>query len=204
MNNIILKGIIKNISFSHKINDTAYNKADIIVKRKDGKEDIITICYKDIAIKYNEDQEISLTGNVRSYSKKLEDKNKVSVYVFTHGDQPIGEIDSFNDVEIDGRICKIDQIRKTKDGKDNIHFILANNIFVEAKDQKINSYIPIVVWGEDAVNASKLNIGDKVIIKGELHSRYYKKYQEDGNFEIRVAHEVSAKSIEITKDEKSI
>lgn len=203
MNNIILKGIIKNISFSHKINDTVYNKADIIVKRKDGKEDIITICYKDIAVKYDEDQEISLTGNVRSYSKKLEDRNKVSVYVFTHGDSPIGEISSFNDVEIDGRICKIDKLRKTKDGKDNLHFILANNIFVEAKDQKINSYIPIVVWGEDAFNVEKLSVGDKIIVKGELHSRYYKKYQEDGSFEIRVAHEVSAKKIEV-EDGKSI
>ena len=200
MNKIILKGIIKNISFSHKINDTVYNKADIIVKRKDGKEDIITICYKDIAVKYNEDQEISLTGNVRSYSKKLEDRNKVSVYVFTHGDSPIGEIETFNSVEIDGRICKLDKVRKTKDGKNNLHFILANNIFVEAKDQKINSYIPIVVWGEDAFDVEKLSVGDKITIKGELHSRYYKKYQDDGNFEIRVAHEVSAKTVKIEDD----
>ena len=34
MNQVTLKGIIKNISFSHRINDTVYNKADIIVKRK--------------------------------------------------------------------------------------------------------------------------------------------------------------------------
>lgn len=203
MNKIILKGIVKNLSFSHKINETVYNKADIVVKRKDGTEDILTICYKDISCKYSEDEQVSLTGNVRSYSKKLNDKNKVSVYVFTHGDQPTGEIESNNNVEIDGRICKLDEIRTTKDGKSNLHFILANNIFVETKDQKINSYIPIVVWGEDAKRISELSVGDQITVKGELHSRYYKKYKEDGNFDIRVAHEISAKTVKF-KDDKGV
>ena len=36
MNNIILKGVIRNIEYSHTINETEYDKADLIVKRDDG------------------------------------------------------------------------------------------------------------------------------------------------------------------------
>ena len=46
MNKIILKGIIKNIQPSHTIKDIEYNKADIIVNRNDGKEDILSLKFK--------------------------------------------------------------------------------------------------------------------------------------------------------------
>ena len=41
MNNIILKGVIRNIEYSHTINETEYDKADLIVKRDEGSEDVI-------------------------------------------------------------------------------------------------------------------------------------------------------------------
>ena len=203
MNKITLRGVIRNIASSHKINDVEYNKADIIVKRKDGKEDIITVCYKKLSCKYTEDETVSLVGNIRSYSKKLEDKNKVSVYVFTYGDIPSGELESFNKVELDGRVCKIDKLRKVSDGNYNLHLILANNIIIEKADKKINSYIPVVLWGKQAKDFANLQVGDQLTIEGELHSRYYKKYLENNDFEMRVAHEVVANEIEL-KDEKDI
>lgn len=204
MNKITLRGVIRNIANSHKINDIEYNKADIVVKRKDGKEDVITICYKKLSCKYKEDETISLVGNIRSYSKKIEDdKNKVSVYVFTYGDLPSGELDKFNIVELDGRVCKIDRLRKVSDGNYNLHLILANNIIIEKSDKKINSYIPVVLWGKQAQDFSNLKVGDQITIEGELHSRYYKKYFDNDEFEVRVAHEVVANEIKL-KDEKDI
>ena len=196
MNTVILRGTIKNISPSHKINDVEYNKADIVVQRKDGKEDVITICYKKLSCRYKEDDIVTLSGNVRSYSKKVEDKNKVSVYVFTYGDVPSGELESFNSVEIDGRVCKIDKLRKVSDGNYNLHLTLANNIIIEKADKKINSYIPVVIWGKQALEFENLSVGDKIKVIGELHSRYYKKYTDNEEFEIRVAHEVVANEIE--------
>ena len=84
MNKIILKGLITNIKPSHKIKDIEYDQADLIVPRKDGKEDIIALKFKKFSNRYSSDTSVELTGNVRSYSQKLDSgKNKVSLYVFT-------------------------------------------------------------------------------------------------------------------------
>ena len=145
---------------------------------------------------YKDNQEISILGNVRSYSKQLENgKNKVELYIFTYFDN--GELDEndqeiLNEFIIDGRICKIDELRSTKDGKSNIHFVIANNLIIEDSNQKLNSYLPCIAWGKLAKQISQMHVNDKITITGELHSREYKKIidPETGEFEFRVAHEL--------------
>lgn len=190
MNIVQLRGILKNIRYSHTIKDVEYNKADLIAKRKDGKEDILTVEFKKFSNPYKEDQEVELSGNVRSFSKRDENgKNKVQIYVFTYFDKPVSEDECTNSVLIDGTICKIEELRRTNSGKSNIHFILANNIEKEGT-VKLNSYIPCVAWGTTAKELAKRVVGDKVSFRGELHSREYKKTLDNGDIEIRVAHEV--------------
>ena len=115
MNKINVKGLIRNIQPSHVIKDIEYNKADLIVTRKDGKEDVLNLRFKKFSNPYKDNQEISILGNVRSYSKQLENgKNKVELYIFTYFDN--GELDEndqeiINEFIIDGRICKIEVIR---------------------------------------------------------------------------------------------
>lgn len=197
MNNIKLKGVLTNIEYSHVIQDIEFNKAKLIVRREDGKEDILNIRFKKFSNPYQENQEVTLTGNVRSYSSKLDDgKNKVELYIFTYFDQPeLNEQDQeeINHLEIDGRICKIEPLRTTKNGKHNIHFILANNMLVSDGKKKLNSYIPCIAWGKEAIALSKMSVNDILSIKGELHSREYKKNLPDGSFEFRVAHECVVK-----------
>lgn len=201
MNNIKLKGVLKNIEPSHVIQGIEFNKANLIVKRVDGKEDILNIRFKKFSNPYEDNQEITLSGNVRSYSLRLEDgKNKVELYVFTYFDQP--ELNSedqedINHLEIDGRICKIDPLRITRSGKPNIHLILANNLIVSEGKKKLNSYIPCIAWGNTATELAKLPVNTQLKINGELHSRDYKKILPDGSFEFRVAHECVIKSFEL-------
>ena len=193
MNEIKLKGFLRNIEYSHSINTTDYYKADLIVPRNDGKEDVLNLRFKQFANPYENNQEIELRGNVRSFSQVVEDgKNKVTIYVFTYFDIP--EVDSndsdvINEFELDGRICKIDDLRITKSGKESIHFILANNIISKERNQKLNNYIPMTAWGNCAKEIEKLHISDKIKVKGQLHSRTYKKILPDGELEFRTAHE---------------
>ena len=78
MNDIILRGLIKNISYSHSINDIEYNKADLIVPNNKGNEDIIDLKFKKCIRQLQENELILLTGTIRSFSQKLdENKNKV-------------------------------------------------------------------------------------------------------------------------------
>lgn len=196
MNKVTLRGLLTNIKPSHKIKDIEYDQADIIIPRKDGTEDIIAIKFKKFSNRYDNDTQVELFGNIRSYSQKLDNgKNKVSLYVFTYFDIP--ETEDINVVELDGRICKIEPLRKTKSGKSNVHLILANNLVIEETNQKLNSYIPCIAWGNIAKEIAKLKVNDKISIKGELHSREYKKKLSEDAFEIRVAHECIIKSVEI-------
>ena len=209
MNKItIRKGILKNIQYSHTIKDDEYNKADLIVKRKDGKEDLINIRFKKFSNNYKENDEIDLTGNIRSYSQHLDSgKNSVELYVFTYFDQPEDVVEDENTptnlVEIDGRICKKDELRKTQSGKHNLHFVIANNIITNDKSQKLNSYLPTIAWGKIAREMSKLPISTKVKIVGELHSREYKKELGNGDIEIRVARELVVNSYEVVEEDKA-
>ena len=193
MNEIKLKGFLRNIEYSHSINTTDYYKADLIVPRNDGKEDVLNLRFKQFANPYENNQEIELKGNLRSFSQLGEDgKNKVTIYVFTYFDIP--EVDSndsdvINEFELDGRICKIDDLRITKNGKESVHFILANNIISKERNQKLNNYIPMTAWGNCAKEISKLQVSDKIKVKGQLHSRTYKKVLDDGEIEFRTAHE---------------
>ena len=196
MNKITLNGHIRNIQPSHNIKNIEYEQADIVSTRDNGKEDIISIKYKKYSNKYKEGDKIDLTGNIRSYSQKLPDgKNKVSLYVFTYFDIP--EEVKTNHLDLDGRICKIEPIRTTKSGKQNIHFLLANNLIIEETNQKLNSYLPCIAWGNVAKALSKLKVNDKIVITGGLHSREYKKMLTETEFEYRVCHECYVQSFEV-------
>ena len=204
MNKITLKGTLRNIRPSHKINDIEYNKADMIVGRGDGKEDVLDIRFKKFSNVYTEDQEIELEGNVRSYSRVVDGKNKVDIYVFTYFDIPEEEAEKNNCFEIDGRICKLDGMRTTKNGKHNIHFNLANNLIIENTNQKLNSYLPCIAWGSLAKKIATFKVNDRIKIKGELHSREYRKQISEEEYEIKVAHELLVTEVEKEEEEVGI
>ena len=129
MNTIRLKGVLRDIQESHKINDIEFCKAHLVVHKSNGFEDVLNIRFKKYSNPYTDDQLVTLSGNVRSYSSRLDSgKNKVELYVFTYFDQPdLDENDQeyTNYLDLDGRICKIDSLRDSKTGKKNIHFIIA-------------------------------------------------------------------------------
>lgn len=197
-NSVILKGQLRNIKFSHKVNDVVYNTAELVVDRGNGKEDVITLIYKELTNKHTEGDIIHIKGNLRSKSV-IDDKGKSSVklYVFTYFDEydEMLEINEYNSVNnytnhsvIEGRICKLNDLRKTKHGVDMLHFILANNI-ESANGNRFNSYVPCVVWGNKALELYNEGVGTLITCVGKFTSREYTKSTND-NVEIKVAHEL--------------
>lgn len=198
INDVVLKGIIKDIQPSHVIDGVSFDKAKLICKRENGKEDVINLRFKSFSNPYKDNDEVCIKGNLRSYSYKVEnDKNKVVIYVFTYFDEPEEEITETNKVVIDGRICKINELRTTRDGKHNIHYILANNIISTDGNKRLNSYIPCIAWGKIAKELSKLDVNTQLLINGEIHSREHKKVHPNGEIELRVAHELVVNSFEV-------
>ena len=88
---------------------------------------------------------------------------------------------------------KINNLKKTYLGKDVCDFIIVNSI------DKLHSYLPCVAWGKQAKEIAKLPIGTKISIEGELRSREYKKYTDEVNFDIKIAHEINVKSFNCEK-----
>lgn len=202
MNNISLRGIIKDIQPSHTVSGISFDKAKIITKRDNGQEDTIDIKFKSFSNKHKENDLVSIKGNVRSYSYKVADnKNKVVIYVFTYFDPVDDEVETGcnNVVSIDGRICKLNELRENRNGKHNIHFILANNLMSSDSTKRLNSYIPCIAWGKTAKEIAKLSVSDKIEIVGELHSREHKKVHPDGEVEFRVAHELLVKEFKVVE-----
>ncbi len=200
MNDIRLSGIIKNIQHSHNIGDISFDKAQLIVNRGNGYEDVINLRFKSFSNKYKDNDKISITGNIRSYSYKVsEDKNRVIIYVFTYFDELSDEDNVNNEAIIDGRICKINDLRTTKSGKHNIHFILANNLHSQDNEKRLNSYIPCIAWGKIAKEIEKYSVNTKLKVKGQLHSREHMKKLENGDVEIRIAHELLVTEFEVEK-----
>lgn len=187
MNEITLRGTIHNIEFSHKIKNTDFYKAIVEVENPNGGEsNFITVKYKQSYCNYGEGDAVALKGNIRSYSYKENDKNKVNVYVFTYFDEP--ESNATNEFKVDGRVCKINPLYTTKAGNYSLQFILANNLYDESRGLKFNSYLPVVCWGEEALRLSnELKINDIVEVTGSFHTRHYTKTinDEDVVFEVQ-------------------
>ena len=191
MNEVILKGLLKNTRFSHRINNNVeYYKADLIVPTDKGTENIIDLRFKKCFNQNFDNQLVSLIGYLRSYSQQIDDnKNRVQIYVSTYFDKPT-DASVVNQVLLSGRVCKITPLIVTRSGKQCLHVILANNIIIENSNTKFNNYIPLVFWGNLALKAASLKVSDKICVHGELHSRTYTKTMPVDKIEIRTAHEV--------------
>lgn len=189
MNEVTLQGYIRDIDFSHDIGNIEYGKANLICPGTKGREDdIISLRYKKFSNRYKEGDFIELKGNVRSYSQRMNGKNKVDIYVFTYFDIP--DHLQKNDVKIDGNICKLGAINTSLGGTKYLQFILANNIFTPS-GRKINNYIPCTAYDDNAQKIyDEYKLKDSISIEGELRSRTYKKYMQDGTVEYRIAHEI--------------
>lgn len=202
MNQIYLTGVLRNIEYSHTIDNVEFNKAQLLVARRNGTQDVLDLKFKAYSNKHTEDQEVSLKGNIRSYSHKVGDKNKVDIYVFTHFDNIDPEFQPEDDTPVNkvfvtGRICKMNPLRLTQNKRHNVHFILANNLEIKDPTKRLNSYIPCIAWGATAREIAELPVNTKLQIEGELHSREHKKVYPNGDVEIRVAHELTITSYSI-------
>ena len=59
-----------------------------------------------------------------------------------------------------------------------------------------SDYIPCIAWGRSAVYSSTLDVGEKIILKGRIQSRQYRKKTEYGTVLEKTAFEVSVLQLE--------
>lgn len=185
--------------FSHEIIGEGFYSFYIKCSRKSSNVDTIPVlvsdrfpCFKDI--KAGAFAEI--TGQIRSYNKHTEVKNKLILSVFAQSVSIVEDIESAtesceynNNAELDGYICKLPIYRTTPQGREIADFILAVN-----RPYGKSDYIPCIAWGRNARFVGNLNVGDKIAVAGRFQSREYEKKIGDAA-ETRTAYELSTAKI---------
>ena len=195
-NVVNLKGELEDkLEFSHEIFGEKFYCTKIKINRLSNSYDILPITISERLLQdidFEKEKLVSVVGQLRSYNKNVDNKNKLVLTVFVREIKPIVEIDTKdpNSIFLDGYICKVPVYRKTPLGREITDLLVAIN-----RPYNKSDYIPSIVWGRNAKFAKNLNVGDRIQMWGRVQSREYEKKREDGEPIKKVAYEVSISKI---------
>ncbi len=187
------------LEFSHEIFGEKFYNTNIKINRLSDSYDILPITVSERLleeIEYKDNKLVNLTGQLRSYNKNIDNKNRLVLTVFVR-DIKASEEDNKdpNSIFLDGYICKPPVYRKTPLGREITDLLVAIN-----RPYNKSDYIPSIVWGRNAKFAKSLKVGDRIQMWGRVQSREYEKKTEDGEVVKKVAYEVSISKIKKTSE----
>ncbi len=193
-NRIIAVGRLEGgLELSHEVMNEPFYTGTLLVKRLSGAVDRlpVTIPGKLMGLLPQEDAQLMLTGQVRSYNKVVEGAGRLMVTLFAQSIAPSPDNETLNRVALTGALCKPPVYRSTPFGREICDMMLAVNRAFGKSD-----YIPCIAWGRNAQYASRFGVGDRVRLTGRLQSREYQKLLESGEYLSRNAYEVSCFTLE--------
>lgn len=199
-NKVTLSGeIVSNFEFSHEAFGEGFYIAMLETERLSGVKDIIPLMISNrlTDIRNLTGQYIKISGQFRSYNQHEENRNRLLLSVLVRkfeilNQRPEKEIpwaSDENKIYLEGYICKPTIYRETPLGRGITDVLLAVNRSYGKSD-----YIPCICWGRNARFADQFEVGSHIQLWGRIQSREYKK-QVDGEYETRVAYEVSTNKI---------
>jgi len=205
-NKVRVSGILtEEFRYSHTVLSEDFYETILKVKRLSGNEDLIPIVISEILLEYLLEESVKgkyveITGQYRTYNVWVEGgKSHLKQNLFVSSIEicdkdeleTVGDAD-INSVYLKGFICKEPVFRVTPAGIKITDLIVAVNRGYGKSD-----YIPCIAWNKMALFTSKLNVGDKIALKGRAQSREYLKTNYDtGIKETKIAYEISIISVE--------
>lgn len=196
-NQITLRGSLSSLpEFSHENHGKRFFRFFLVVPRLSGAVDTLPVIAEEAVLDtldLSAGEMLTITGQVRSHNVRLDGRRHLLIFVFAstlvcEDGEPI------NDVILEGSICREPTYRRTPLGREICDVMLAVPRAFQRAD-----YLPCILWGRTAQDASQCHTRDKIRILGRLQSRSYTKVTENGPEE-RVAYEISALSAEIPED----
>ena len=188
-NQITLRGSLLALPhFSHENHGKRFYRFTLEVPRLSGAVDLLPVVAEESvlnALDLSGGEMLTVTGQVRSHNLRTDGIRRLLIFVFAQyivceDGEPI------NDVVIEGPLCKDPVYRRTPLGREICDVMLA-----VSRGYKRADYLPCILWGRTAVEASNCQIRDVVRISGRLQSRIYTKLTDHGPEE-RTAYEISA------------
>jgi single-stranded DNA-binding protein len=195
-NQVILKGkVVEEPVYSHSLYGEKFYSLMLEVPRLSGVSDTLPVMVSDRLLhlmNVSVEDEIGVIGQLRSYNRMIDGKNRLILTVFArHISPPEDVTDNPNQVLLEGYICRTPVYRTTPFGREITDLLIAVN-----RPYNKSDYIPVISWGRNARFAETLEVGQKVFIHGRMQSRQYQKKLPDGNVENHTAFEVSVSFIE--------
>ncbi|MEG2246930.1 MAG: single-stranded DNA-binding protein [Peptostreptococcaceae bacterium] len=182
------------LTHSHEIFGEKFYSAKLKIHRLSDTYDVLPITISERLLQevnLSENNLVDISGQLRSYNKNIDNRNKLVLTVFVREIKTVEEeAKDPNSIFLDGYICKDPIYRKTPLGREITDLLVAIN-----RPYNKSDYIPSIVWGRNAKFAKNLEVGDRVQMWGRVQSRDYEKKLEGGSAEKRVAYEVSISKI---------
>ncbi len=189
------------LTFSHEVYGEGFYNFMLAIPRLSNYIDVLPVTISERLLgewELVEGTEVVIEGQLRSYNKFIDGKNRLILTVFARDIcLKEEEIKNPNQIFLNGFICKKPIYRTTPLKREITDLLLAVNRAYNKSD-----YIPAIAWGRNARYCEKLDVGDNIRIWGRIQSRPYQKKMPDGEVVEKVAYEVSISKLEVVKDDK--
>ena len=197
-NQITLRGSLTALPyFSHENHGRKFYRFILEVPRLSGAVDLLPVVAEEgilNALDLSGGDMLTVSGQIRSHNVRTDGVRHLLIFVFAAA-ITAEDGDPVNDVIIEGPLCKEPIYRRTPLGREICDVMLAVPRAFKRAD-----YLPCILWGSTAQQASVCHTRDRIRIYGRLQSRIYTKMTENGPQE-RTAYEISALTAEFPEDQ---
>ncbi len=197
-NQILLRGSLLALPhYSHENHGKNFYRFTLEVPRLSGTVDLLPIVAEESilnSLDLSGGEMLTVTGQIRSHNIRDGIARHLLIFVFAQNivcedGEPI------NECTVQGPLCREPTYRRTPLGREICDVMLAVPRAFKRAD-----YLPCILWGRTAVEASACHTRDVIQISGRLQSRIYNKMTETGPQE-RTAYEISALTAEFPEDQ---
>ena len=187
-NEVLLEGTaLEAPVLSHENHGTRFYRFPLEVPRLSGTPDTLPVLLPEPLLDIVQTEApLRVQGQLRSFNNRSGVGNRLVLTVYAQAIQP-GTGEPCNRILLSGALCKPPVFRRTPLGRSICDLMLAVSRQYGRAD-----YLPVIAWGQLAVRAARLQVGDPLSLEGRVQSRAYRKVLEDGSIQDRVAYEVSA------------
>ncbi len=196
-NHIFLRGSLSALpEFSHDNHGRRFFRFLLEVPRLSGAVDLLPVMAEESllnSLDLSGGTMLTVTGQIRSHNIRFEGRRRLNIFVFARSIL-CEDGDPVNEVILEGPMCREPNLRRTPLGREICDIMLAVPRVFQRAD-----YLPCILWGRTAREASVYHIRDRILICGRLQSRVYTKLTEEGSEE-RTAYEISALTVEFPGD----
>ena len=185
-NDVLLEGQVSGApEWSHENHGTRFYRFLMEIPRLSGQADLLPVLVPEALLSQVEGgHALRVRGQLRSFNNRTGVGNRLVLSVYaTEAETPAGQ--PCNRIVLSGALCKPPIFRKTPLGRSICDLMLA----VPRRYGRAD-YLPVIAWGQLALRASRLQVGDPLALEGRVQSRLYHKVTEAGTEE-RTAYEVS-------------